>query len=199
MNVNVVNGGEQAFGVILGGTPSQSKLNWLEQNIQQGAERLGNLGGAIVDRAVSLYDKFNNLAVINAGKQLLANTLVTDPNVIYPITDINGLPNANYIMQQYIMVNPLVDSYVSQGLLYGFADTYYDREPSLAAKDKSSYQAVMDGVVQVSDDEELYIMHYSNTSDEELTMSDKLSILDTWAQLEYAILESDFDPTEPLD
>lgn len=198
MQVNVIRGGEAAANALIYPPPDNNLLTYLNNNIQSAIESTANLSNHFVQSVKGMYEKFNNSAVLNAGRALLYSTGTHfNQNVIFPLNNGN-MVTANLIMQQYIMAHPEVNHLNHQNMCYGFQDTYFNYEPEVYGKDRMDYQRVMDGVLQINEEgEDGYIMYYSNGDiQDELHPMDKLSILDTWSELEYMIANGD-DPTDP--
>jgi len=195
MVVNTVDGGRQAFNSLLYNVPDTNTLTWLNNNINKAREVLTGVADNLISATENLYNKVNSNVVINAAKALVAgHGGHTNHHTIYAL-DYSNMGSANYIMQQYIMANPKVQELYQDNLCYGFEETYYNPEPDVVGVDRLDYQRVMDGVVYEGEDG-LYINHYSNTDDIELTLSDQHDVLDTWQHVEHMLLSSD-DPTDP--
>jgi len=195
MQVNVIQGGRDAFNAMLYNVPAPGTLNWLNNNINHAREVLGGVASSLVDASVNLYNRVNNDASINAAKSLVASQGGhVSPYAIYGL-DYTNMNSANYIMQQYIMCNPMVQEQYVDNICNGFEETYYDEQPGVVGEDRYGYQRVMDGVLYV-DGEHMSINHYSNVDDTELSVSDQFIMLETWAHAEAMILNGD-DPTDP--
>jgi len=196
LQVNVVNGGRDAFNALLYPTHDPGTMSWLNNNVNRAREVLTGVADNLVAASVNLYNRVNSDAVVNAAKALVGSQGgAINQYAIYGL-DYNSMCSANYIMQQYIMANPMVQTMVDDNLCNGFEETYYDSEPGTRGVDRLDYQRVMDGVVQEGDDD-LYIMHYSSTDEVELSIHDQHLIIDSWEQAENMILNMSLDPTDP--
>jgi len=196
MQVNVINGGDQAFSALVYRPPEQGLLDYFQNNLTTAAQMLGDAGRGFMDTAYSMYDKFNNSAVINAGKALLMNvgTHLNQQAIYY--VDQNHMPDANLMMQSYIMANPVMNNLYQRDMSYGFQDTYYDLEPDNKGVERYDYQRVMDGVVTFDKEGLGIVTSYHNSDETELDMMEKITILDTWQQVEYMIA-CGVDPSDP--
>ena len=198
MQATVVDGGRNAFNSLVYNAPDQNTLAWLSNNINQARETLGNIASNLVDTTVQLYNNFNSDVVLNAAKGLLSTyTDGVNDHTIYSV-GYDQLCSANYIMQQYVMANPVVQELVADNMCVGYETTYYDKELGISGRDRCDFQRVDDGVLHMSDtNDECYINYYSNTDDEpELPIWDKFSVLETWEQAELMVLNGS-DPTDP--
>jgi len=196
MQVNVVRGDKDIFNTLLYNTVDSNTLNWVNNTIASAATALQGVATSVIDTATVLYNKVNSDAAIYAAKAAVANmgTSVSD-HTIYSM-GYEDLPNANYIMQQYIMASPDVQELQSQNLCYGYEDTYYDTEPDTVGTDRYDYQRVMNGVVQTGEDDVAFIQYFSNEDEQEISVGEQFNILDTWKQVKYDIL-CGVDPTAP--
>jgi len=199
MQVNVISGGmpaDQAFRSMVYKPPEQSLLNYLQDNIQQGAQALGDIGRDFVAGAQSMYEKVNNSAVINASKALLMNIdSHISQDAIYYVNQ-NNIEDANTIMQQYIMANPVMNNLYQRDMSYGFQDTYFDKEPDVKGEEREDYRRVMDGSLEFFDDGVGYVVSYASSDETELDMMEKITIKDTWAEVERMIALG-IDPSDP--
>ena len=197
MRVRTVQGGDLAASVLIYPPPDNNLLNYLNTNLQQAKQAMGDIGSSFMDTASTLYEKYNGSEILNAGKQLLYSIgSHMNQNVIVPVT-YEMLPEANYAMQGYIMEQPELNKLYHQNAVNGYDATYIDPEPGIVGKNRLGYQQVMNGVLQFENtDEELgYIEYYNNSEDiEELELYEQLSILKTWDNVALA-LANDLDPT----
>jgi len=158
-------------------------------------DALSGIADGLVDSTVSLYNKVNGNACINAAKALVTDMGGhTNQYMVYGLNAEN-MTSANFVMQQYIMANPVVQDMYADNLCHGFEETYYNTQPGVAGDDRFDYQRVIDGVMHVEGDD-MVVRHYSNTDDVELPTVDKFLILETWEHLECMLL-NDVDPTDP--
>jgi len=199
MQVRTIQGGEQAISALLYKQQDPSLLQYLQNNIQAGADALGGVADNFVNQAKLMYDKFNNSALINASKALLYSTGTHfSQDIIIPVA-YDNLGTTNLIMQQYIIAQPDVNKLYQDNMCSGYDGVYLDRENGITGTDRYDYRRVMDGVIQHDDNHngEAYIMHYSqDDEEEELSFMDKSAILDTWANVVNA-LANGIDPTDP--
>jgi len=196
MQVRTIDGGRDAFNALLYNTPTAGTLDWLNNNINRARETLGGVADHLVEATTRLYNKVNSNAVLNAAKSLIAEQGGSiDQYALYEL-DYGTIRNANYMMQQYVMTNPIVNERYHDNMCHGYEETYYDAEPGVVGKDRLDYQRVMDGVLQFDNDGNGYVQHYSNEDEAELCISDKFNILRSWEVAENMLLREE-DPTDP--
>jgi len=103
----------------------------------------------------------------------------------------------NNVMERYIMANPDIRELYSSDKIFGFRDSYLDKDLELITRHgyelNNEYGRVMNGTVK--DDGSV---SYYNVDDEieveELDVLDKLSVLKTWDYMTYHI-DCGIDPT----
>lgn len=196
MQVNVVNGGSDAFSALLYEAPSESMLNYINTQMTNSAIALGNTYSSFLNNAKALYNKFNSTEAINAAKAIImSNGIHLSDTQVMALT-VDTLKNANYVMQQYIISHPKVNKLYNDNMCYGFAESFYDNEPGVNGTDRNDYRRVMDGVLDITEDEPVVVYYTSGDEQDDLVAMDTFSILDTWEAIEMA-LAKDIDPTSP--
>jgi len=196
MQVNVVNGGPEAFSALLYEAPNENMLNYLNTQMANAAEALAGTYNSFLDNARSIYNKFNSTEAINAAKAvIMSNSVHLSDTQVLSLTA-ETLKNANYVMQQYIMANPEVNKLHNDNMCYGFAETYYDEEPEVTGTDRNDYRRVMDGVLDITEEEPVVVYYTCGDDHDDLVAMDTFSILDTWEAIEQALAD-DIDPTSP--
>jgi len=196
MQIRVINGGEQAFNAMIYQPPDQSILNHINSSMARVGEIVGTAGTAFMDTTKSLYEKFNNSAVLNAAKLMvysLGGHMSQDQ--IFPL-NYDNMHTANNIMQHYIMSDLTINKMYNDNMCYGFQNTYYDLEQGVVGKDREHYKAVMDGVLEIDEDGYCFTNTYSSSDAIELSHFDKYAILDTWAEAKRMLVKG-IDPTSP--
>lgn len=197
MVVNVIQGGDSAFDAMIYGQPTNSVLQYLNNSIESARVALGNAGSRFMDNARSMYEKFNGRAAIEQGKMLLMNIgSHVNQDAIYTVRE-DQIQNINIAMQRYVMSNPVVSKMYNKNMCYGYQETYLDNEPGVVGKDREDYGRVMDGMLYFDKDGDGLITHYSSSKEEDdLYITEKISILDTWHMVEQMIVKG-IDPTDP--
>lgn len=194
--VDVVNGGDLAARALIYKQPSYSMTDYFLNNMNNVFNTVNNLSTSFVEGVKSIYDKFNSNEVVLASKQLLHQAGMSFNDWSIYTVPYGHFHEANLGMQQYIMMQPDIFKRYSENRCYGFQETFIDPEPDTPLEERAMYQSVMDGVIQYEKDGTGFHKHYSNSSDEELSVIDKLSVLDTWHEVQ-RMLQEGFDPTDP--
>lgn len=197
MQFQVINGGDAAAAALLYKPPPPALSEYLYNNMQNVISTATNLSSSFIDNVKSMYNavhseatrNFNNFIKYTAGEHLGDNTIYT--------IDRPNIPNANPIMQHYVMAQPQVASLYRRDLLYGYGETYKPLEPGVCNEDSVTYSSVMDGVVQYDDEGNGYRIHYTDSNYDivpEVSRYEKLSILETWGNVK-SLLADGIDPT----
>lgn len=197
IDCDVISGGDLSANALIYRPLSQNTLAYLKSGLDNTLNAIKGVGQSFVDTVRGMYDRYNSIEAVNRAKMVLYNAgQHLSQDVIYPVR-YDNYNNLNLTMQQYVMAYPEVDRMYRKNKCYGFADTYIDPEPGTCGEDRFSYQRVMDGMLQFDAEGEGYFRHYSNSDDApELTMLEKLSVLETWDTVARLIGEG-VDPTHP--
>jgi hypothetical protein len=197
MQVRTIQGDTSTLAAILYPPPDNSLLEYLNNNIQYAVDKLGDISSGFIDNVTNIYNRYNSASVLQAGKQLLYSTGIhLNQNVIIPVA-YNDLPNANIMMQSYILEQPRLRELYNKNMVDGYSDTYLDPEPDVTDGYRTKYTRTMDGVLQFEEEDEQlgYVKYYSDDEvSPDLDIYDKISILDTWHNVALAIA-ADVDPT----
>ena len=195
MKVNMIQGGDQAFGALLYKPPAEKTMNYFKESMANAYNALGGLASGFMDAGRNIYDSYYSSNVLNASKAVLMQSGIhMNQDTIYYV-GYNDIPNTNMVMQQYIMAEPHMNELYRTNQCNAFEGTYFDIDPDNSGEDKLLYQRVMDGVVQYDNEGNGYTATYSNIDDVELDLLDKSTIYDTWANIRRMMLEG-IDPSD---
>jgi len=198
MRVNVIQGDRDMFRNIVYGMPNSNVMEFVNSKMNEFTNYLGNTADKFTNNIKMMYDKYASNEALNRAKMLLnlAGTSVNEESVYF--VGMNSYHNVNLAMQRYIIANPTINEMYQKNMCYGFEETYHDNEVGVTGKDRNDYRSVMDGVIQYDQDGNGYVYHYSSNDEinPELSAVDKFTIIETWDELEIALLE-DIDPTDP--
>lgn len=197
MQFNVISGGDAAAAALLYKPPPPALSDYLYRNMEHVINTTANLSSAFVDNVKAMYNtvhseaakRFNSFIKYAAGEHLGDNTIYT--------IDKPNIPNANPIMQHYILAEPTTSDLYRRDLLYGYGNTYKPMESKVDNEDSVFYTSAMDGVLQFEEDGKGYIMHYTDSNYDiipELSRYEKHSILETWDNVK-SLLVDGIDPT----
>lgn len=197
MQFQVINGGDATAAALLYKPPPPALSEYLYNNMQNVINTASNLSTSFIDNVKSMYNSVHSEAAKNFNSfiKYAVGEHLGDNTIIY--IDRPNIPNANPIMQQYIMAEPQLYDLYRRDLVYGYGETYRSLETGVENKDTVVYSNVMDGVVQYDDDGNGYRIHYTDSNYEitpEISRYDRLSILETWDNVK-SLLADGIDPT----
>lgn len=198
--INTITGGESVERAIMYRPPSRQLYDYLQNNYHNAVNYIKDIGGTFVDNVKSLYNKYTSDEAIYNAKQTLANVgLHFSQDAIYDI-EYGKLNQANLIMQRYMMAHPKVGDQYSRGMLYGFQNTFFDREPDAVGDERLDYYRAMDGVLQFDAEGNGYVeyMLYDDSVLGELDLTDdeQMSLARMYDLVTDALLAG-VDPTDP--
>ena len=192
MRVNVSSGGADGFDAIIYGAPSKNTLDYLQSNISEVYNAVGQAGAAFVDKAKGIYDRFNSSQALHNMKSLIysAGTHVNG-NVILPL-DINNPYNINDAGKRYMMINPVIHELNTRQQISAYDDNYFSIEKSFDNLEENiDYMDVMNG----ANEDVLTFYTYGDVEGHEpLDDFDQMTVRDSWDDAEYWI-EKGIDPT----
>lgn len=199
IQVPVVRGGDFAANALIYKPPSDNLINYLKGNMAHIWDKASQYTSQFCQTVQDMYNSLNSDDVILKSKLLLnqfGSHISQDAIYVVPYEHLN---EANLMMQRYIMSQPDMNKLHKRNMCFGYAETYFEREPDTFGEERLDYQAVMDGVLQYDRNDGIgYTCHYSNMeSDTPLSTIDQFSILDTWDNVVRA-LEEGKDPSDPL-
>ena len=188
-----ISGGEDAFNSLLF-TPRPEVVEYLQQNMYQALDKLQGYNDQFVQVTQNMFNAVNSADAIQRAKQFLHSAQSSiDPNAIYPLYE-NNIYDANTVMQRYVMVEPTIRKLYEEQRCYGYDDMFLDINPDITAKnikEHDDYRAVMDGVLQFTDDTGYWENYLDVTP---LDIMDQVAVLTTWDTVKTMIAEGK-DPT----
>lgn len=199
---NVMVGGTQTFDALAYGKRHPGTQNFFEQQLntigQFATNMLTEAGKTFFSNVEDLYEKFHGseaMRVARAVARKVKSIWQTDD--VRFINDIGDMQQAQFVMQRWIMANPVVRDLYHQQRCDGFSDTYIDAHPGAIGRDHYDYRRVMDGVL-VEEGDDWVIRNYFDDiaeGDTELSLDEKIDILSTWEWIEHHISKGEEDPT----
>lgn len=201
----VIVGGPREFDALIYGRPHPGTLNYLQSQLEQPSPMLTDMARQFFANSQELYERFHG-----AEAQRLAEAAVRkvkgifQPNTVRSLWDLADLQQAPLVMQRWIMAMPEVREMYHQQRVDGFADTYVDVEPGQVAHNHYDWRRVNDGlVVEVADHSDYDWVHRQfyeelHEGDRDLTLEEKVDILNTWDAIQMYLRAGKDDPTSPV-
>lgn len=198
---NVIYGGVGAFDAVAYGEQSYGNTLYFQSQVEAARNIVDQFGKQLFSKAEALYERYNGSDAMRTAKAALRAVgglfLV---NKIQPLTTIGNLQQAPIVMQNLIMVNPLVRALYKQQRIDGYSDTYVDPYENIPTHEHPVYQELMNGIVQ--EDEEGNSFHTTYMLELEdsvrpMTFEDQVDVLTTHDIIEAYIKAGLDDPTSP--
>jgi hypothetical protein len=190
-----------AFTMIALPEQSETTRRWIENQFYAGRERLTQLGQSLAERAVQLYNMYNDSEFLKTTRKLTrAAKGIFSPNTIQYLGTLDELVAAQPLMQRYIMAEPTIRALYHKQRCDGYSDSYVDHHPKDIGPDHYDYRRVMNGAIEFKEDGDWYITMYPDElieGDRELDVEEQFLIEESWEAVRRAILQN-FDPTDIL-
>lgn len=199
---NVIYGGVGAFDAVAYGEQSYGNTLYFQSQVESARNIVDQFGKQLFSSAEALYERYNGSEAMRIAKAAMrAVTNIFLANKIQPLTTIGNLQQAPLIMQNYLMVSPLVRALNQQQRIDGYSSSYIDPDPDLPTLEHPMYQELMNGIVQEDEEGNSFHTTYILDSDENtrpLTFEDQVDILTTQEIMEAFIKAGLDDPTSPF-
>ena len=190
--------GADIIDVLGGGAPDMRTQNWLTERSAHVRQLSDPSAAAFFERAGTMYAMIDETRAEQMRRNLKERgEQLWSTGDIRPLYTLQGLQTASPVMQRWVMAHPdLRERYFDQAL-DGYAGQYENIQGDTSGEDQYDYRRVMDGVVRASENT-FHLQHfYDHMSDEdsELTLSQKIDILNTWDRVSHYLEHGDEDPT----
>lgn len=197
-----VEGGADLIDALGGGFLDDSTKDWFAQQSQAITHTLGQAGQAFFNRAREMYQTVSESQALQMLRNLKAQEHnVWSSNMIQPLRALEVLQTASPIMQRWVMAQPdLRTRYLNQEV-EGYGDSYTNYHGDAVGVDHYDYRKVMDAMVVIpndNDDNWVSRNFFEFVEDDpNLTIHERLDILDTWDLVKHYLEEGGEDPTSP--
>lgn len=175
---------------------------WIQDQIQQGTEYLTDYSRGFVEKAVNLWEHFNDGTLERAARSVTrAFTSLLHPNSIVELYTLETIRAAKPVMQRYLMAHEGLRGLYHQQLCDGYSDSYIDRHPGKVGDQHEDWRRVMDGQVStIGEDgaEQDVITFYLDDipdGDRALTREEKCMVFSAWDAIDTAIANRE-DPSD---
>lgn len=193
--------GQGNFDAIAFGVPTQANLNFLEERLTAFSNTMTEAGEQFIRRGVEVFEKYGGSEAIRLAKAAVRTVQhAFDRDIVREIKTLGGLQQAGQKMQRWIMACPEVRQRYHKQQCDGYSDTYVDMHPGDVGKDHYDWRLVNSGLVVETPDDPDYewsSVNYmdENPDDEQLSLSEKLSVLSTWDIIKSMMKPGQEDPT----
>lgn len=175
---------------------------YLENMIAQPSAAVSEASRALMQQTSEMYDRFMGSTAMRriraAGRQISSHW---QRDTILPLTTTASLQTAPLKMHRWLMAEPNIRALFHRDQCDGYSDTYVDAEPGRIGEAHSDYRRVMDGIVQMGEDDDNhewvaieYLDDYAE-DEREFLFDEQFDILRSWHALANAVMEKKDDPT----
>lgn len=196
-----VEGGADLFdSLVYGDTYHPNTQQFLLSQVERPTNHLTEMGQQFFSGLRDIYERVSGshaMRTARAASRKVASIWQSDE--IRQLKTIGQCQQAPLTMQRWIMANPTVRRMYQQQRLEGYSETYLDVEPNVRGEEHYDYRRAMNGVIIDTDDGWYSTTYYDDLveGDRELTLEEKVDILDTWDTVLYYIRQGGEDPTSP--
>lgn len=193
-------GTNEDFDALVFGQPHPSTLQYLQSTIQGAMHNASQATQRFFSKAQEVYQHFYSEEAMRRARAALnrASGVFVADDIRY-LESMNQLTAAKEQMRRYIMANPYIRQQFYKQQIEGFAEYYHDNAPGFVGDLHEDYQRVMDGVVQVDEQngDHHYSLYYGYDTDNEhkLDLDQQVAISDTWLRVQERIKAGGQDPT----
>lgn len=198
--MQVIVGGQAEFNGLVYGDKHPGTARFLQNQLNIGfSDTLSDVGRQMFSSVQSLYDKFNSDNVLRLAKAARRKvTGLFQQDVIKPLWTIEDIQQATLVMQRWVMAHPELRKMYHEQRCDGYSNTYIDMQPGAVGELHYDYRRVMDGFVQEDDEGTFKITYYYDDvseDDPELSLEDKIDVINTWDMISRYLKHTEDDPT----
>jgi hypothetical protein len=181
------------------GELSSASMNYLSGQLETMRSFGGEFAGLLYQKAANAFEAINGFGAVQAAKNILQQAeSMFQADIIRPLFDLEALQNATPVMQNWIMVDPMIRQAWYDGKVEGYTDTYVDPEPAKVGEEMRAYRILMDGVLVPHTENGYQSVHFGERLyDEEtaLSIADLASIFTSQENARQLYEAGEFDPT----
>lgn len=202
--VKIVEGGPELFDGLAFGSQHPGTLQFLQNAPQVATERLNAAGSWFIQQTKNLVDRVASseaMRLAKAAQRFLTNVWQTD--TIRTLNTIGELQHPPNTMLRWLAAEPQVSKRIQEQTLDGWSGRYVQPEGVRHGEHNYDYRRVMDGIVQVSDDDEAEhdwtsVNYFEDVEPEDnLELHQQEAILRSWDALRHQLQYGSDDPTSP--
>lgn len=195
----VYNVPEAAMDYVLYGDNSSMVSDYLQAQLAAMPATFNQFTQRIRDAVVCSYNYVNDsLSRMGILSSLSSQGVQVLDNYIVELNSFQGLQQADYTMQRWVMSHPEVRSlYLGQNL-DGYSETYQNVFGKHVGEEDYNYRMVMSGAyVDLPDDTYKRVVYIDDLypGDRELSYAEKVTIRSTWGHIDNLLAECKFDFT----
>lgn len=201
----IVEGDIGTFDAFVYGLPHPGTVEFIRTQMTAPSRLLEQASSSFQRNLQSMYESFAGDDTIRRIKALTRTVhhMWDRDNVSY-LESMGELQQAKPTMQRFIMASPYVRKLYNAQKIEGYSGSYVDVYAGDVGRDHCDYRRVMSGVVEEFETEDGETSWKAMTwfddpveGDLNLTLSEKVDIIETWDVVKAHILRKREDPTSP--
>ena len=193
-------GASDAFDALVFGHTSPDTLNYLRNQSSMFETTLSEHGKRLMTKAREAVEFFNGSNAIDFARRVLTSSKVSS-NIEYVkyLSSLEEMQKASNTMQRWVMANPNVRQMYFDQKLDGYYESFINIHGTDIKDTHYDYRRVMDGVIQITDDDYYYTEYFEDLlpGDRDLTFKEQIDIIHTWSNMDLILALGKDDPTSP--
>lgn len=191
-----------AFNHAISGAMTEQQINNYASFIQASHQQIQNVGGWLHGQIEKTMDNFNSF--VNSRAWEMSNRILAKNEGDYVgrfeigyLGSVHGFQNAQGLMRDYIMANPILMELYQQELIDGYEGNF-NQHCNGVGRDNLFYRKATTGLLMEKEDEgktSIYYTHYHDTLGGELSFRERENIQKTWRAANHHIANTMFDIT----
>lgn len=146
--VAVVHGGSHAFKAHMSGERHPSTVQYLQNQMMQLRNYIGDSASEWAQRAMQSYERFSSETAMRMAQAALrkVTTHFQEDRVVY-LDTLAHIQQAQAKMQRFVMANPMVREKYHAQMCDGYSGSYVDMWPTDIGRGHYDFDRVMNGVI----------------------------------------------------
>ena len=194
----IVYGGNDSFNESAFHMPSTGTMQYLQQQKEHFFNSIVPTAQQFFKTVGSVYESISNSDAMRIARSVGRRVKsLWQRNEIRYLDGIGEVQNAPSAMVRWIMAEPTVHTLYHANGCDGYSHMYQDNSPGKIGKDHYDYRRVVDGLYVPDDEDGLSATTFYEEIDpeDELDISQKVDIIDTWEQIKIHLDARQDDPT----
>lgn len=193
--MQVISGDDAVFDAMVFGQPPPQVSQYIAQQTQHAQQLFSNSGHWLMQHANNYYQSVRNDDAFRIARAIVHQVKsLWGTNTFQSLLQTSQVQNAPNVMVRWIMAEPTLRQLYLQGVAAGYGSRYIDSDPGVAGQYHVDYRLLHNGLMTIDTDEDsdvdwTSVSYYDLVDDNEieLTLSDKVNILDTHETVRNAI------------
>lgn len=196
---NVLNSAAFEMDSLIYGEQHPNVVNYLRNQFSNISETLAAPARAFMEKGRDIFELFNSSEAMRLARSVVQAAMgktEVEIQCIKSIFELEQFQNASVTMQRWLMANPNVREIYHDQRCDGYSSSYFDNESDAIGKDHYDYKMVMDGVMEIEEDDWkiTQFMEQLKEGDRELLLEEKADIIHCWNTMD-VLMALGQDPT----